>query len=124
MALRLRHVVLGLTVVLFFSVSAPAQVTTADVVGTWKGTMETQMGSMETTITIQAGAPLAGSVKVGDLFEAKMEEAKLEGNRISFKINMQFGTVSYDGTVSGDEMKLNVTGTTGNKMTMIAKRQK
>ena len=78
---------------------------------------------MEATITIQAGAALAGNVKMAE-FEGKMEKAKLEGNKISFEINIQYGTVSFDGTVSGDEMKLNVTGTTGNKMTLIAKRQK
>jgi hypothetical protein len=46
--------------------------TAADVAGTWKGTMETQMGPVETTITIQAGEALAGNVKIAD-FEAKME---------------------------------------------------
>jgi hypothetical protein len=97
--------------------------TAADVAGTWKGTMETQMGPVEATITIQAGEALAGTVKMAE-FEGKMEKAKLEGDKISFEINIQFGTISYDGTVSGDEMKLDVTGTTGNKMTLIAKRQK
>ena len=96
----------------------------ADVAGTWKGTMETQTGPTETTITIQAGAPLAGNVKFDNGFEGKIEKAKLEGDKISFEINIQYGTVSFAGTVSGDEMKLNVTGTTGNKMTLIAKRQK
>jgi hypothetical protein len=97
--------------------------TAADFAGTWKGTMETQMGPVEATITIQAGAALAGNVKIGE-FEAKIEKANLEGDKISFEINIQYGTVSFAGTVSGDEMKLNVTGTTGNKMTLIAKRQK
>ncbi len=41
----------------------------ADAVGVWKGPMDTQMGVMETTITIATTAPLAGRVKVGD-FEA------------------------------------------------------
>ena len=48
----------------------------------------------------------------------------MEDDKISFEINIQYGTVSFAGTVSGDEMKLNVTGTTGSKMTLIAKRQK
>jgi hypothetical protein len=99
----------------------------ADVAGTWKGTMGTQIGPMETTITIQPGAVLAGSVKITvfiAVLEGKIEKAKLEDNKISFTSNMQNGTLSYDGTVSGDEMKLNVTGTTGNKLTLIAKRQK
>jgi hypothetical protein len=120
---RLRHVVLGLAVVLCCSASALAQETTADVAGTWKGTMETQMGPVENIITIQAGAPFTGDVKAGE-FEGKIEKAKLDGNRISFQITIQYGTVAYEGTVSGDEMKLDVTGTTGNKMILVAKRQK
>ena len=47
----------------------------ADIAGTWKGTMETPMGSMENTIVLQAdGATLTGSVKT-DFFEAKVENA-------------------------------------------------
>jgi hypothetical protein len=95
-----------------------------DVAGIWKGTMETQMGPTETTITIQDGAALTGDVKFDNGYEGRIEKAKLEGDKISFEINIQHGTVSFAGTVSGDEMKLNVTGTTGNKMTLIAKRQK
>jgi hypothetical protein len=103
-----------------------AQVTTTDIAGTWKGTAETPMGPMENTITIQAGAPFTGNVKVGGdfPFEAQIEKAKLEDNKISFEINMQYGRISYDGTVSGDEMQLNVIGIAGAKMTLIAKRQK
>ena len=32
-----------------------------DLAGVWKGTMETQIGPAETTITIEPGAALAGS---------------------------------------------------------------
>ncbi len=123
MTLRLWQVAVGLTVVLCCGASAPAQEATADVTGIWTGTMETQMGPVENIITIEAGEPFAGSVKAGE-FEAKIEKAKREGNRISFHITIQYGTVAYDGTVSGDEVKLTVTGTTGNKMSLIAKRQK
>jgi hypothetical protein len=126
MTLRLRHVVAGLTVALCCSLPALAQVTPGDVVGTWKGTAETPMGPMENTITIKAGAPFAGNVKIGGdfPFEAQIEKAKLEGDEISFEITMQYGKISYDGTVSGDEMQLNVIGIAGAKMTLIAKRQK
>ena len=33
------------------------------------------------------------------------------------------GLISYEGTVAGDEMKLDVTGTTGNQMTLVARQQ-
>jgi hypothetical protein len=97
--------------------------TAADLAGTWKGSMETQMGATEVTITIQPGAALAGKVKAGE-YEAPIEKAKLDGNKISFEMNVEPGKVMYEGTVTGDEMKLNVTGTQGDKYSLICKRQK
>ena len=37
--------------------------------------------------------------------------------------NRPRGTLIYEGNMSGDEMMLNVAGTTGNKLTLIAMRQ-
>lgn len=95
----------------------------ADLAGAWKGSMETQMGATGVTITIQPGAALAGKVKAGE-YEVPMEKARLDGNRISFEMNVEHGKVTYEGTVTGDEMKLNVTGTQGDKYSLICKRQK
>jgi hypothetical protein len=95
----------------------------ADLAGTWKGSMETQMGAVEMAITFQAGPSLAGTVK-SDQFEAPIEKAKLDGDKISFEINIEYGKVAFEGTVSGDEMKLAVTGTQGNKYPLNCKRQK
>ena len=92
-------------------------------VGVWKGSMETQTGTVENTITIQSAAPLAGTVNVGD-YQGKIEKASLAGDKIAFTVTIEPGTLSYEGIVSGDEMKLTVTGTTGNIMTLVAKRQK
>ncbi len=74
-------------------------------------------------VTFGAGAALSGTVKT-DMFEAPIEKAKLDSDKISFEINMDYGKVAYEGTVAGDEMKLTVTGTTGNKYPMNCKRQK
>lgn len=95
----------------------------ADLAGMWKGSMETQMGITEVTITVQPGSALAGKVQVGE-YEAPIENAKVSGDKISFEINIEHGKMMYDGTVAGDEMKLNVTGTQGNKYKLICKRQK
>ena len=40
-----------------------------------------------------------------------------------FEVAFQRGPISYEGTVAGDEMKLDVTGTTGNQMTLVARQQ-
>jgi hypothetical protein len=40
-----------------------AHAAAADLAGVWKGTMETQIGPAETTITIDPGAALAGKLR-------------------------------------------------------------
>ena len=39
-------------------------------------------------------------------------------------MSIEPGTIAYAGTVKGDEMTLEVTGTRGDKMSLVAKRQK
>ncbi|MBI4893165.1 MAG: hypothetical protein HY821_21255 [Acidobacteria bacterium] len=95
----------------------------ADVSGTWKGTMTTQMGATELTITIKPGTPLTGELRA-DEYSGPIENAKLAGNKISFESNIGPGKLVVEGTVAGDEMKLNVTGTQGDKYKLTCKRQK
>jgi hypothetical protein len=81
----------------------------ADVTGAWKGSLETPMGTMELRINIKAeGAVLTGTMKFMEN-DLKIEKGKLDGNKVSFEINPEFGTMAYSGTVTGDEMKLNLT---------------
>jgi hypothetical protein len=124
MAFKLQYPVLAITLVLCCSVAALAQAPKVDVAGVWKGSFETQMGAMETTITLQAGAGVAGTVKIGEEMEGKIENGRLDGDKISFDVTIGPGKLAFDGTVAGDEMKLTVTGTTGNKYPMTCKRQK
>ena len=72
---------------------------------------------------LKAGAELTGSVKIGE-YDGKIEKGKLAGDKISFEINVEPGKLTYVRTVTGDEMKLNVTGPRGSTYTMVAKRQK
>ena len=109
--------IIAITAIATFSLIA------ADVAGTWKGSMETQMGPTEVIITFQPGAALAGRIKAGE-YEAPIDNAKLADDSISFEMNIEPGKVTYEGTVAGDEMRLNVTGTQGNKYKLICKRQK
>ncbi len=94
----------------------------ADVSGTWKGSMDTSMGVVEVVITLQPGPGVSGTVKAGE-YEARIENGKLEGDRISFEMNIEHGKVTYEGTVAGDEMRLDVTGTQGDKYRLVCKRQ-
>lgn len=109
--------IIAIAAMMTFSLSA------ADLAGAWKGSMDTQMGATEVVITIQPGTALAGKVKAGD-YSAPITNAKAEGDKVSFEIQIDPGTVAYEGVVSGDEMRLNVTGTQGNKYVLVCKRQK
>ena len=123
MAFELRRPLAVLALALLCGLAALARAANADVAGVWKGTMDTQMGPVATTITIETAAPLAGRVTVAE-YEGKIENGRLDTDKISFEINIERGKITYEGTVSGDEMNLNVVGTTGNKMTLLARRQK
>ena len=95
----------------------------ADLAGVWKGSMETQMGPTSITITFQAGTALTGKVQAGD-YEGSIENAKLAGENLSFASNIGPGTLKFEGTIAGDQMNLEVTGTQGDKYKLVCKRQK
>ena len=109
---------------LIFSAAAilALSLSAAGLAGTWKGSMDTQMGQAEVAITFQPTAALAGTVKLGE-YEVAIERAKLESGNIAFEVNIAPGKIVFAGTVSGDEMKLNVTGTQGDRYSLVCKRQ-
>ncbi len=126
MTLMLKTFRIGLAATLFALVTTIAPVAhaaAADLAGVWKGTMETQIGPAETTITIEPGAALAGKVQVMN-YEGRIEKGSVDGEKVSFEVTIEPGTIAYAGTVKGDEMTLEVTGTRGDKMSLVAKRQK
>ena len=79
----------------------------ADVTGNWKASMEGPQGAMELTFALkQAGTVVSGSIN-SPMGETKLDEGgKLDGDKISFSMTMDFGKITYSGTVAGDEMKL------------------
>ena len=96
----------------------------ADLTGTWKGNLESAMGPIASTLILQTvDAKLTGSVKT-DLYEAKIEKLELNGNKISFITETDFGKLYYEGVVTAEEMKLHVTGQDGNPLPLNVKKQK
>jgi hypothetical protein len=96
---RMRNAVI---LVLFAALAAFA----ADLAGTWKGSLETPMGTMEVSATLKAdGSSFAGTVNMmgGD---QKIEKVKIDGDKISFEVPTEMASLAFSGTVSGDEMKL------------------
>ena len=95
----------------------------ADLSGTWKGSMETQMGKTDVSITFTPGTTLAGKVSIAE-YVVPVENAKSEGDKLAFEINLEHGKVVFDGTVAGEDIKFTVTGTQGDKYSLTCKRQK
>lgn len=94
----------------------------ADLAGTWKGSMNTQQGEAEITVTIKPGGQLTGTVQAGE-YISELHDAKASGDKVSFEMRIGPGVVRYEGTVNGNEIKFDVTGTQGDKYVLICKRQ-
>ena len=107
--------VCGLTVV-----PRAAEVT---LVGTWKGKMESQMGTVDVTLVIETASPVSGKATLGE-FGGPIANGTLDNDKVSFDVTIEHGTLKFAGTVAGDEMKVTVTGTQGDKMALVARRQK
>ncbi len=96
----------------------------ADVTGTWKGVAETPMGPMDTSANLKADAGVVtGTLRLMDN-DQKIEKGKLEGDNLSFELNMEFGTLSYKGVVSGDAIKLKVSFQGEEGGSLVLKRAK
>ncbi|MDR3701327.1 MAG: hypothetical protein P4L56_16895 [Candidatus Sulfopaludibacter sp.] len=84
----------------------------ADVAGTWKASVETPNGTFESTFTFKIdGGKLTGSV-ASQMGEAQISEGKIDGDKLSFAVSREMNgetfKITYDGVVSGNEMKLTV----------------
>jgi hypothetical protein len=98
--------VLGLVVVLGLGVSALA----ADVNGTWKWTVERGGNTFEQTLKLMhEGDRLTGTMSGRQGTETPIEDGKVSGDDISFKVTREFGgnkfVISYQGKVTGDTIK-------------------
>jgi hypothetical protein len=80
------------------------------VTGKWKASVPGPDGStMELVFTFKAdGAKLSGSMSGGPMGEAPLSDVKLEGDAISFTVDMGDFKILHKGTVAGDTMTLKV----------------
>ena len=98
----------------------------ADLTGTWKATAEGPNGSIERTFVFkQDGAKLTGKTVSSRFGESPIQDGKVEGDSVSFSINMNFNgnemKVNYSGKLQGETLKL--TSEAGeNKFDWTAKR--
>ena len=90
------------------SVGAPAAYAATDVTGDWSATMQGPNGDMTITFHFKMdGGKLTGTVDVpGGSDPVPMQNIKLDGDRIYWETSFQGTTITHDGTVNGDEMKI------------------
>ena len=99
--------------VTFVLVLAAAPARAADVDGKWSGSLDTPMGAVQVGFTFKAdGATLTGSTSGPDGGEVPIKNGKIDGNKISFVVTLDFGGMMFDlnytGVVSPDVVKLTI----------------
>ena len=83
----------------------------ADIDGKWAGNIETPMGPIMVGYTFKAdGAMLTGSTTGPDGMDIKITNGKVDGNKVSFDVELDFGgmpiKMSYTGELAGGTLKL------------------
>jgi len=85
----------------------------ADIAGTWKASIETPNGTIETTFVFKVdGDKLTGTATSAQMGESAIADGKVDGDNISFAIkrdtpNGEF-VLNYKGKVAGDEIKMTI----------------
>ena len=105
--LRLRNwLVLCAAVMLIFSVTPVLAAT--NVTGNWTGSMNTQDGN-SFTLTFsfkQDGQKLTGTVEGPQGQPMDIENGKVDGNKLSFDVSFNGMTITHEGTIDGNEIKM------------------
>jgi hypothetical protein len=83
----------------------------ADIDGKWSGNVDTPGGAIPIGFALKAdGAALTGTMTGPDGAELKIADGKVDGNKVSFNVTIDFGgmpiTLAYTGVVSGSDLKL------------------
>jgi hypothetical protein len=109
------------------ALAPPAAHAATDASGIWTGSMQTGGGDFQLTFTFKVdGDKLTGTVQGEQGEPFAISNGKVDGDKITFNIDFQGATISYDCTVSGDEIKLSSKSSDGSfpPNTMTLKRSK
>jgi hypothetical protein len=90
-------------------VAAPARAATVD--GKWTGSLDTPMGAVQVGFNFKAdGAMLTGTTTGPDGSEIAIKNGKIDGDKISFMVSIDFGgmalDLNYSGVVKSDTVEL------------------
>jgi len=119
-----------ITTLVVVTLALAALVRAADPSGRWTATFTTEVGEQQYTFEFKVmGSTLTGTAKSNLLGESKLEEGKIDGDKISFVENADFQgmplKITYTGTMtSADEIAFtrNVADIANEKL--VAKRVK
>ena len=119
--MKIRMLALGLLL-------AASPVFAADVDGTWKGTLDSPQGAVEISYVFKAeGAKLTGTTTGPDGTALAIKDGKIDGNKISFAVDLDFGgqatTIAYTGVVTPAEIQLSM-DFMGMPVELVAKKAK
>jgi hypothetical protein len=93
-----------------FVLGSAGSAVAADVTGTWKWTVEFNGNTMERAVKLkQDGDKLTGAYIGREGQETPIEDGKVSGDMVSFKVTREFNgnkfVINYSGKVSGDSIK-------------------
>jgi len=108
----MKKVLLSLFVMLTL-VFAAAPARAADVDGKWSGSLDTPMGAVNVSFNFKAdGATLNGTTSGPDGGEVPIKNGKIDGDKISFVVTIDFGGMAFDlnytGVVTPAEVALKI----------------
>jgi hypothetical protein len=106
-AVKMKIVVSLVAALALMLVAAPARA--ADVDGKWSGSLDTPMGAVEVGFNLKAdGTTLSGTTTGPDGSEIAIKNGKVEGDKVSFLVSIDFGgmtlDLNYTGVVKPDEI--------------------
>lgn len=107
-----RRTLLSVLIVLAL-VLAAAPARAADIDGKWSGSLDTPMGAVQVGFNFKAdGTTLNGTTTGPDGNELPIKNGKIDGDKISFVVSIDFGGMAFDlnytGVVSPDTVKLTI----------------
>lgn len=109
---------LAVCAVLFLAIGAATVLAQAaapaDATGTWSGQMQGPNGDMTITFHLkQDGTKLTGSVDTGMGDPVDIQNGKVDGDKIYWETSFNGMTIQHDGTINGNEIKINVKSSDG-----------
>ena len=108
-AQKLGLLVFAMLVVVLTAVPARA----ADVDGKWTGSLDTPMGAVNVNFNFKAdGGTLNGTMSGPDGGDIALKNGKVDGDKISFVVSLDFGGMAFDlnytGVVAKDNIALKI----------------